>query len=196
MMTKMVLDIQNAGDKRSAKKRMDMQTRRMLRKMALTSGFLAISAFLIISMAMQATGGMKADKDIVDTAVGAGSFNTLVTAVKAAGLVDTLKSDGPFTVFAPTDEAFAKLPEGTVEALLKDREKLTAILTYHVVPGKIMAKDVADLSMAQTANGQSLRIKAKNGEVMVDDAKVVQADIPCSNGVIHVIDTVVIPKTS
>jgi uncharacterized surface protein with fasciclin (FAS1) repeats len=195
-MTKIVLDIQNAGDKRSAKKRMDMQTRLMLRKMALTSGFLATSAFLIISMAMQATGGMKADKDIVDTAVGAGSFNTLVTAVKAAGLVDTLKSDGPFTVFAPTDEAFAKLPEGTVEALLKDREKLTAILTYHVVPGKVMAKEVADLSTAKTANGQSLSIKAKNGEVMVDDAKVVQADIACSNGVIHVIDTVVIPKTS
>lgn len=173
-----------------------MKTRHMLRKMGFASGFLAMSALLLISTAMQATGGMKADKDIVDTAVSSGSFNTLVTAVKAAGLVDTLKSDGPFTVFAPTDEAFAKLPEGTVEALLNDKEKLTAILTYHVVPGKVMAKDVADLSTAKTANGQSLSIKAENGEVMVDNAKVVQADIPCSNGVIHVIDTVVIPKTS
>jgi len=170
-----------------------MNVRHMVRMAALASGFLAISAMLIISTA---TGGMKADKDIVDTAVGAGSFKTLVTAVKAAGLVDTLKGQGPFTVFAPTDAAFAKLPKGTVEALLKDKEKLTAILTYHVVPGKVMAKDVMDLSAAKTANGQSLSIKAENGAVMVDNAKVVQADIPCSNGVIHVIDTVVLPKTS
>jgi uncharacterized surface protein with fasciclin (FAS1) repeats len=176
---------------------MIMAFRHIVRKAALASSVLAISAFLIVSTVMQATGGMKAGgKDIVDTAVGAGSFKTLVTAVKAAGLVDTLKGEGPFTVFAPTDEAFAKLPKGTVEALLKDKEKLTAILTYHVVPGKVMAKDVMGLSEAKTANGQSLSIKAENGAVMVDNAKVVQADIPCSNGVIHVIDTVVLPQTS
>jgi len=168
----------------------------MLRKMALACSFLALGALLTISTAMQATGGMKAEQDIVDTAVNAGSFETLVTAVKAAGLVDTLKGDGPFTVFAPTDAAFAKLPEGTVEALLNDKEKLAAILTYHVVPGKVMAKDVAGMSTAKTANGQTLNIKAEDGVVMVDNAKVVQVDIPCSNGVIHVIDTVVMPKTS
>jgi uncharacterized surface protein with fasciclin (FAS1) repeats len=175
---------------------MNMKTRHMLRKMALASSFLALSALLLIATAMQATGGMKAEKDIVDTAVSAGSFETLVSAVKAAGLVDTLKGDGPFTVFAPTDAAFAKLPKGTVEALLNDKEKLAAILTYHVVPGQVMAKDVAGLSTAKTANGQSLTIKSENGVVMVDNAKVVQVDIPCSNGVIHVIDTVVMPKTS
>jgi uncharacterized surface protein with fasciclin (FAS1) repeats len=168
----------------------------MLHKMALASGLLTLSAFLMIFTAMQATGGMKADKDIVDTAAGAGSFKTLVTAVKAAGLVETLKGDGPFTVFAPTDAAFAKLPEGVLEALLQDKEKLTAILTYHVVPGKVMATDVMDLSTAKTANGQSLNINTANGVVMVDNAKVVQVDIPCSNGVIHAIDTVVIPKAS
>lgn len=173
-----------------------MNIRRMFHNVAFASSLFVVSAFLLVFTAMQATGGMKAEKDIVDTAVGAGSFNTLVTAVKAAGLVDTLKGEGPFTVFAPTDEAFAKLPEGTVEALLKDKEKLTAILTYHVVPGKVMAKDVAGLSSAKTANGQVLSIKSENGEVMVDNAKVVKVDIPCSNGVIHVIDTVVIPKTS
>jgi uncharacterized surface protein with fasciclin (FAS1) repeats len=173
-----------------------MNIRRMFHNVAFASSLFVVSAFLLVFTAMQATGGMKAEKDIVDTAVGAGSFNTLVTAVKAAGLVDTLKGEGPFTVFAPTDEAFAKLPEGTVEALLKDKEKLTAILTYHVVPGKVMAKDVAGLSSAKTANGQALSIKSENGEVMVDNAKVVKVDIPCSNGVIHVIDTVVIPETS
>jgi uncharacterized surface protein with fasciclin (FAS1) repeats len=168
----------------------------MFHNVAFASSLFVVSAFLLVFTAMQATGGMKAEKDIVDTAVGAGSFSTLVTAVKAAGLVDTLKGEGPFTVFAPTDEAFAKLPEGTVEALLKDKEKLAAILTYHVVPGKVMAKDVVGLSSAKTANGQVLSIKSENGEVMVDNAKVVKVDIPCSNGVIHVIDTVVIPKTS
>jgi uncharacterized surface protein with fasciclin (FAS1) repeats len=173
-----------------------MNIRRMFHNVAFASSLFVVSAFLLVFTALQATGGMKAEKDIVDTAVGAGSFNTLVTAVKAAGLVDTLKGEGPFTVFAPTDEAFAKLPEGTVEALLKDKEKLTAILTYHVVPGKVMGKDVAGLSSAKTANGQVLSIKSENGEVMVDNAKVVKVDIPCSNGVIHVIDTVVIPKTS
>jgi len=131
-------------------------------------------------------------KDIVDTAVAAGSFNTLVTAVKAAGLVDTLKSPGPFTVFAPTDEAFAKLPEGTVEALLNDKAKLTAILTYHVAPGKMMAADVVKKSAIQTVQGQSLQVSTSDG-ARVDNANIIKTDIECSNGVIHVIDTVVLP---
>jgi len=135
-------------------------------------------------------------KDIVDTAVAAGSFNTLVAAVKAADLVDTLKGPGPFTVFAPTDEAFAKLPAGTVENLLKpeNKAKLQAILTYHVVAGKVMAKDAMKLHMAKTVNGQELMVKASKGTVMIDNAKVIHADILCTNGVIHVIDTVVMPK--
>ena len=135
-------------------------------------------------------------QDIVDTAVSAGSFNTLVAAVKAAGLVDTLKGAGPFTVFAPTDEAFAKLPAGTVEYLLKpeNKDKLVAILTYHVVAGKVMAADVVKLHSAKTVNGQELTVEAGMGSVTVDGAKVVKADILCSNGVIHVIDTVVLPK--
>jgi uncharacterized surface protein with fasciclin (FAS1) repeats len=135
-------------------------------------------------------------KDIVDTAVGAGSFNTLVAAVQAADLVDTLKSEGPFTVFAPTDDAFAKLPAGTVEDLLKpeNKDKLKAILTYHVVSGKFMAKDVVTMKMAETVNGQSFMINMDADTVMVDNAKVVQTDIECSNGVIHVIDTVILPK--
>jgi uncharacterized surface protein with fasciclin (FAS1) repeats len=135
-------------------------------------------------------------KDIVDTAVGAGSFNTLVAAVQAADLVDTLKSEGPFTVFAPTDDAFAKLPAGTVEDLLKpeNKDKLKAILTYHVVSGKYMAKEVVTMKMAETVNGQSFMINMDADTVMVDNAKVVQTDIECSNGVIHVIDTVILPK--
>ena len=132
-------------------------------------------------------------KDIVDTAVAAGNFKTLATALTAAGLIDTLKGAGPFTVFAPTDEAFAKLPAGTVEALLKDKAKLTAILTYHVVPGKVMAADVVKLKEAKTVQGQSIKIDATKG-VMVDGAHVVKADIVCSNGVIHVIDSVILPK--
>ena len=134
-----------------------------------------------------------ATPDIVDTAVAAGSFNTLVTAVKAAGLVDTLKGPGPFTVFAPTDEAFAKLPAGTVESLLKDKAKLTAILTYHVVPGKILASDVVSKKELETVQGQSLKVSAHSG-VRVDNANIVKTDIVCSNGVIHVIDSVVIPN--
>jgi len=134
--------------------------------------------------------------DIVDTAVAAGSFNTLVAAVKAADLGETLKGDGPFTVFAPTDEAFAKLPEGTLESLLKPENKaqLQAILTYHVVPGNVLASDVVGLDSAKTVNGQSLSINVKGDSVMVDSAKVVSTDISCSNGVIHVIDSVVLPK--
>jgi uncharacterized surface protein with fasciclin (FAS1) repeats len=135
-------------------------------------------------------------KDIVDTAVGAGSFNTLVAAVKAAGLVDTLKGTGPFTVFAPTDAAFAKLPAGTLDDLLKpeNKEKLKGILTYHVVSGKVMAADVVKLKNAKTVQGQDLTIKVSGDTVTVDNAKVAKTDIGCSNGVIHVIDTVVLPK--
>ena len=132
--------------------------------------------------------------DIVDTAVSAGNFNTLVAAVKAAGLVDTLKSAGPFTVFAPTDAAFAKLPAGTVEALLADPEKLKGILTYHVVAGKVMAADVVKMKTANTVQGSPIMIKAKGGKVMINNATVVTADIACDNGVIHVIDTVIMPK--
>lgn len=137
-----------------------------------------------------------AEKDIVDTAVGADGFKTLVAAVKAAGLVDTLKGDGPFTVFAPTDAAFKKLPEGTLEDLLKpeNKEKLVAILTYHVVPKKVMAADVVKLDSAKTAQGGEVTIMVKDGEVMVNNAKVVKTDIECTNGVIHVIDTVILPK--
>lgn len=134
--------------------------------------------------------------DIVDTAVEAGQFNTLVAAVEAAGLVETLKGEGPFTVFAPTDEAFAALPEGTVEQLLlpENRDQLVAVLTYHVLPGKVMSGDIAGQTLqAETVQGQSLSIDATNG-VMVDQASVVAADIEASNGVIHVIDAVVLPQ--
>lgn len=135
------------------------------------------------------------EKDIVDTAVKAGSFTTLVAAVQGAGLVDTLKGDGPFTVFAPTDDAFAKLPEGTVEGLLKpeNKEKLQGILLYHVVPGKVMAADVVKLSAAKTVNGKDLVIMTSGKTVKVNDGTVVQTDIATSNGVIHVIDTVLMP---
>lgn len=134
--------------------------------------------------------------DIVDTAVEAGSFKTLAAALKAADLIETLKGEGPFTVFAPTDAAFAKLPKGTLDDLLKPENKknLQSILTYHVVPGRVLAEDVTRLSTAKTVNGQSLSIRASKAGVMVDDAKVVKTDIACSNGVIHVIDTVMLPR--
>jgi len=136
--------------------------------------------------------------DIVDTAVAAGSFKTLVTAVKAAGLVDTLKSKGPFTVFAPNDDAFAKLPKGTVEGLLKDIPKLKSVLTYHVVPGKVMAADVVKLKTAKTVQGQDVKIDASkwhlHKNVKINDANVIKADIATDNGVIHVIDKVMLPK--
>ncbi|MUG94254.1 fasciclin domain-containing protein [Scytonema sp. UIC 10036] len=131
--------------------------------------------------------------DIVDTAVNAGSFNTLVAAVKAANLVDTLKGAGPFTVFAPTDEAFAKLPEGTVDGLLQDIPKLTQILTYHVVPGKVTASEVVNLTSATTVEGSSVKIDASNGGVKVNDATVTTPDVAADNGVIHVIDKVLLP---
>ena len=130
--------------------------------------------------------------DIVDTAVNAGSFNTLVAAVKAANLVDTLKGAGPFTVFAPTDEAFAKLPQGTVDGLLQDIPKLTKILTYHVVSGKVTAADVVKLNSAKTVEGTNVKIDASNG-VKVNNATVTTPDVAADNGVIHVIDTVLIP---
>ena len=135
--------------------------------------------------------------DIVDTAASAGQFNTLVAAVEAADLVTTLKSEGPFTVFAPTDEAFAALPEGTVETLLKpeNKDQLVAVLTYHVVPGKVFAKDVVNLSSADSLQGDSIDIKTAMGKVMVDGATVVATDIAGSNGVIHVIDSVILPNS-
>jgi uncharacterized surface protein with fasciclin (FAS1) repeats len=130
--------------------------------------------------------------DIVDTAIAAGNFTTLVKAVQAAGLVETLKGPGPFTVFAPTDEAFAKLPAGTIEGLLADKAKLTAVLTYHVVSGAVTAADVAGLKSAKTVQGAELAIDTSNG-VKINDATVIKADIKASNGVIHVIDTVLLP---
>jgi len=143
-------------------------------------------------------GGNKAAAgDIVDTAVAAGQFNTLAAALEAADLVDTLKGDGPFTVFAPTDAAFAKLPEGTVENLLKpeNRDQLVAVLTYHVVSGKVQAKDVVTLDSAKTVNGENVDIKVMDGNVYVDDATVTATDIAASNGVIHVIDSVILPTS-
>ncbi|MGL4555044.1 MAG: fasciclin domain-containing protein [Gemmataceae bacterium] len=134
-------------------------------------------------------------KDIVDTAVAAGSFTTLVAAVKAAGLVETLKGAGPFTVFAPTDDAFKKLPAGTVEGLLADLPKLTAVLTYHVVAGKVMAADVLkmDGKEAKTVQGSAVKVGTAGGVTLNGSSKVVTTDIECSNGVIHVIDTVILP---
>ena len=145
----------------------------------------------MVGTSLQAQG-----KDIVDTAVGAGQFKTLAAALKAAGLIETLKGAGPFTVFAPTDEAFAKLPKGTVEELLKpeNKAKLTAILTYHVVAGKVMAADVVKMKEGKTVQGGSVKVNATGGKVMIDNSTVVKADIAASNGVIHVIDTVLMPK--
>lgn len=137
-------------------------------------------------------------KNIVETAIEAGSFKTLVKAVQAAGLVETLSSKGPFTVFAPTDDAFAKLPAGTVEGLLKDKKKLASILTYHVVPGRVMSSDVAKLKSAKTVQGQEIKIDAAkwhlHRNVKVNGATVVKTDIECANGVVHVIDKVILPK--
>jgi uncharacterized surface protein with fasciclin (FAS1) repeats len=150
-----------------------------------------------VAVALSMSAAQAADKtDIVQTAISNGSFKTLVAAVKAAGLVETLKGSGPFTVFAPTDEAFAKLPGGTVENLLKpeNKKQLVAILTYHVVPAKVMSKDiVGKKTMAKSVEGEEISIDATNG-VKVDNAKVVKADVEASNGVIHVIDTVIMPK--
>lgn len=159
-----------------------------------TFGRVFLAIVLLFAVTAIATAGHHetASGDIVDVAVGAGQFETLVTAVKAAGLVDTLKGDGPFTVFAPSDEAFAKLPAGTVEGLLADKEKLTAVLTYHVVAGKKMASDVVSANSLTTVQGGDLTIDTSNG-VQVGGATVISTDIGASNGVIHVIDTVLIP---
>jgi uncharacterized surface protein with fasciclin (FAS1) repeats len=147
--------------------------------------FLAVPFALALGSAQAA--------DIVDTAKSAGSFNTLVTAVQAAGLVDTLKGPGPFTVFAPTDAAFAKIPKAKLDALLKDKEALTKVLTYHVVPGKVMAADVKP-GMVKTIEGNAFKVSTSGGKVMVDKATVTKTDIAADNGVIHVIDTVIMPK--
>jgi len=165
-----------------------------MQKMKITH-MLALAALLASTLAMPAAQAADKPGDIVAVASGAGSFKTLVAAVKAAGLVETLQGTGPFTVFAPTDDAFAKLPAGTVEDLLKpeNKEKLVAILTYHVVPAKVMAADVKTMK-AKTVNGKELNIKVEGGSVTVDNAKVVKTDVAAHNGVIHVIDTVVLPK--
>ena len=162
----------------------------------LRAGVAALSLSLLASPSAFAGGSTVASKDIVDTAVSAGSFKTLTAALDAAGLVETLKGKGPFTVFAPTDEAFAKLPEGTLKSLLKpeNKQKLTSILTYHVVAGNVKAADVIKLSSAKTLNGQSVSIKVVGSKVLINDATVVKADIATTNGTIHVIDTVLMPK--
>ena len=158
-------------------------------KAALAAALLALA----VTAPAQAGPPKSSLPDVVDTAVAAGSFKTLAAALQAASLVDTLKGSGPFTVFAPTDEAFAKLPAGTLEALLKDKQRLAAVLTYHVVPGRVMAADVVKLTAAKTVQGGSLTIRADKG-VTVDGAQVVKTDIESSNGVIHVIDTVLMPR--
>ena len=152
-----------------------------------------LTAAILLLGSARAIAANDPGKDIVDTAVAAGSFNTLTKALQAAGLVDTLKGEGPFTVFAPTDEAFAKLPAGTLDALLADTPKLRAILTYHVVAGKVLAADVTKLNSAKTVSGEAIAIKVVGREVMVNKAKVVKTDIAATNGVIHVIDTVLLP---
>lgn len=160
-----------------------------------SAGFALILSVLLGAIPVSAGA---ATRDIVDTAVAAGSFTTLVTAIQAADLVDALKGPGPFTVFAPTDDAFRKLPAGTVESLLKpeNKERLRAILTYHVVSGKVTAAQAMKLTSAKTLNGQELKITSQDGSVFVNNAKVVKADIPASNGVIHVIDTVILPNSN
>jgi uncharacterized surface protein with fasciclin (FAS1) repeats len=161
-------------------------------------GKLAAVAATALGLAVGSSSAYAADKDIVDTAVAAGQFKTLAAALTAADLVDTLKGPGPFTVFAPTDEAFAALPAGTVETLLKpeNKAKLTAILTYHVVAGKVMAADVVKLTEAKTVNGAPVVVKVDGGNVMINDAEVATADVEASNGVIHVIDAVLLPPAN
>ncbi len=158
----------------------------------------SLVGIMVVTVGMAVTGAQSmAKKDIVDTAVANGSFKTLAAALQAAGLVETLKGKGPFTVFAPTDAAFAKLPAGTVENLLKpeNRDKLRSLLTYHVVAGKVTAADVMKMKSGKTVNGATVKIGVNGETVMVNDAKVVTADVAASNGVIHVIDTVIMPPT-
>jgi uncharacterized surface protein with fasciclin (FAS1) repeats len=171
--------------------------RGMKRGNAMTSKMKAFGWAVTVLMGLAIAAPAQAQqKDIVDTAVAAGSFKTLAKALEAAGLVGTLKGAGPFTVFAPTDDAFAKLPAGTVENLLKpeNKEQLKRILTYHVVPGKVMARDVVSLKTAKAVSGDTITVASNAGGVMVDSAKVVKTDIAASNGVIHVIDAVILPK--
>jgi uncharacterized surface protein with fasciclin (FAS1) repeats len=163
----------------------------MIREFRIAAAALAVVGLVAVSPLSADHHGKK---DIVDTAVAAGQFTTLAAALQAAGLVDTLKGKGPFTVFAPTDAAFAKLPAGTVEGLLKDKAKLTKILTYHVVPGKVMAADVVKLKDAKTVEGSTVTIDTSNG-VKINNAAVVKTDVEASNGVIHVIDTVIMPAS-
>lgn len=162
-------------------------------RMASNAGYQGTGGFIKTGMHGDSHGADAPTGDVVDVAVGAGSFNTLVAAVKAAGLVDTLKGDGPFTVFAPTDDAFAKIPADQLNALLADKDALIKVLTYHVIPGKVMAADVAKLDSAKTVEGSSITIDTTDG-VKVDEATVVKTDIVASNGVIHVIDTVIMPN--
>lgn len=159
---------------------------------------MAAVVLAVVGLAIGSTFARATNQDVVDTAVDAGQFKTLATALKAAGLIETLKRPGPFTVFAPTDEAFAKLPPGTVENLLKpeNKAKLTAILTYHVVPGAVKAEEVTKLNEAKTVNGAMVKVSSDAGNVMINDAKIVTADIAASNGVIHVIDKVILPPES
>ena len=152
-----------------------------------------IAALTLAVAVIASTGFAGTQKDIVDTAVSADDFNTLVAAVKAAELVEALKGEGPFTVFAPTDEAFAKIPAEKLEEILADKELLTAILTYHVVAGSVPASDVVNLTEAETVNGAKVNIKVWDGSVMLNDAKVIATDVEAANGIIHVIDTVILP---
>lgn len=168
----------------------------MIKRVAGSIAVITLFGFVPVRLLAQGYEGhaaKPAPNTIVDVAANAGNFKTLVAAVKAAGLAETLAGTGPFTVFAPTDEAFAKLPAGTVDALLKDKEKLTAILTYHVVAGAVTSDQVVKLTSARTVNGKDLKIKVAGGKVAIGNAQVVQADIKASNGVIHVIDTVLLP---
>jgi uncharacterized surface protein with fasciclin (FAS1) repeats len=175
-----------------------MENTIMLMKRKLNISILTALAAALLLLATDVFSGNYAKKqaDIVDTAVTAGSFNTLAAALEAGGLVDTLKADGPYTVFAPTDEAFAKLPEGTVEMLLlpENKDQLVAILTYHVVAGKVTAAEVVTLDSATTVNGSDVAIRVVDGAVFINDSRVVSADVGASNGVIHVVDTVLLPN--
>lgn len=159
----------------------------------LTAVAVILFAVTLVSVNAQDYSKKSASKDIVTIAADAGMFKTLVAALTEAGLIETLKSKGPFTVFAPTDEAFAKLPKGTLEGLLKDKEALKKILLYHVVSGNVMSTDVVKLTEAKTVEGSKVKISVKDGKVMINDAKIIKADIKASNGVIHVIDTVILP---
>ena len=175
---------------------MEIKIMNMKRKLNISIYAAFTAALLLLTTDLMAGNYGKKQADIVDTAVSAGSFNTLAAALEAGGLVDTLKADGPYTVFAPNDAAFAKLPDGTLEMLLlpENKDKLVEILTYHVVAGKVMAADVVTLESATTANGSDVAIRVVDGVVFINDSRVVATDIGASNGVIHVVDTVILPN--